>query len=128
VGEITNDDLKFERTPEMNEAYEKYKQNVKDTGETLDESIIRQHFSGNNSQRNIFITNNQFPYDVAVGVDHLVAWGNPNVVTEQEFCRVGREKVYQQYAETHDIIWFVNPVRWRSVCGIPHAQVFIRKH
>jgi hypothetical protein len=124
---VGNDEKRLKRTPAVEDSYKKRKQELEDSNQTLEHEIRRKYFSGPDAGRSIVITENEFPYDLEDGIEHLVVWGNPDLLDEDDFRRFGPASLYHEYLD-HDITWFINPTGWRSIEGVPHAHAFIRQH
>jgi hypothetical protein len=122
---VGNDESQLKRKPEVAVAYEKRKQELASANRTLEQEILHKYFSGPDAGRSVVITENEFPYHLQDGIEHLVVWGNPDLLDEEDFRRFGPSSLYHQYPD-HDITWFINPAGWRSINGVPHAHAFIR--
>ena len=64
---------------------------------------------------------NAFPYDVAADVEHWVLWRNKAASS----MKLTAQQVRENFGR--DAVWFVNVPAQRSVHGLHHAHVFVKR-
>ncbi|CAF0822931.1 unnamed protein product [Rotaria sordida] len=92
----------------------------------LDKSSHRRiAIPGVESIKEPLLTPNDFPYNLANGIQHWLIWCDPKP-TEPE--KIIEEVINKEFhSEQFEKLYFVNPPRLRSISGVFHAHVFTRE-
>lgn len=108
------------RRPEDNEKYRKHLTALEESNVTIDQYIVNSVMLG----RDVFLTENQFPYWVEDGITHMLLWMMPGHEMDLEAARAYVCNMAQCSKE--DVVLFQNHANNKSVKCVPHYQVFIR--
>jgi hypothetical protein len=112
----------IERKTETTNEYKKHKEHVKSLGIPYKEYMLNEYFKNNESY---VIIKNNFPYDLADGIEHYNLWihpGNKNpLFHNMEYIN---ELVSKHM--TCEFICFMNDISLQSVPEITHYHIFIK--
>jgi hypothetical protein len=75
---------------------------------------------------------NMFPYLCEEGIEHNVLWIHNSISIDENFIQNIEEIICRKYFENKDdmnenCVFFRNIEQLRSVKGLPHIHIFIRK-
>lgn len=110
------------RHPDVLEAYQDFKSQLKARGLTLEDNICATVLAGAGTKGPVLVPN-AFPYWVAPGIQHWVLWSRRGPLSERQI----REAIaVQRPAGIREAQWFENPPTAKTVPCIWHVHVFLR--
>jgi hypothetical protein len=110
------------RVPYQNILYGKHKKKLKDAGKTLTQHILEFIFKSHDDEKFV-VTLNQFPYNVASDIVHMVVWENPITKCKESEIR----KYLDGIVGRDNYSMFENAEAHRSINDIRHYQLFVKK-
>lgn len=90
---------------------------------TIENYLLKEKIHFPKEGPSILILNNDFPYSVDPGIEHILIWSKEPLASDYV------ESLLDSNYGCHvwEWIYFVNPPEWQSVPRLPHVHVFMRK-
>ena len=114
----------IERDPAVQDKYEEQKKLLRKDGESVENKLLKDYPQ---LKSEILVLPNKFPYYVAEGIQHLVAWIPPSMLSMNlEGLDVYIARRISNHLRAEGVIVFENPPEARSVKNLRHFHVFIK--
>ena len=122
------------RSDEVNQAYIKHRMMLERQEIDVSTYLIGKYFMNDdeyNGKEYVF-DKNMFPYLCEEGIEHNVLWIHNSISIDENFIQNIEEIICRKYFENKDdmnenCVFFRNIEQLRSVKGLPHIHIFIRK-
>ena len=128
-------DETFPRSVKVIQDYQQHKTNVISKYNNISEYITQTYFNKSNAAKFFRLVPNDFPYLLEDGIKHLVCWFNPfifpydtpdlNTIPDQ--INIIMKLYNKDLILGKNYIYFENNTNARSVPGIRHIHIFIKK-
>lgn len=84
----------------------------------------------NHHEQQIIVTKNDFPYNVAADIHHLVVWINPLIYELSSASDAKRDQFAREYVksllpQSAEFVMFENLANNKSVATVHHYQLFV---
>ena len=112
----------FPRKPEIRRIYYEHKAQIQCMSEYL---LIKNFDTSEKIAQGWVISQNDYPYDLAPGILHLILWIHPSIqMTDKQIYICIETYMYQHNYK--DYIYYRNNTIVRSIHDIDHFQIFVK--
>ena len=122
------------RSDEVNQSYIKHKMMLERQDIDISTYLLGKYFMNNdeyNGKEYVF-DKNMFPYLCEEGIEHNVLWIHNSIELNDELVNKIERLICRKYFTSQDdmnenCVFFRNIEQLRSVHGVPHIHIFIKK-
>lgn len=124
------EDKALPRSTSVQKRYGGYLGALKKKGITIGQDVMDRIIKNHHEQQ-IIVTKNDFPYNVAADIHHLVVWINPLIYELSSADDAKRDQFARRYVKSllphsAEFVMFENLANNKSVATVHHYQLFIK--